>query len=69
MSLPRFHCPERTLLVQGGELPRELAHHAVRVLRMGVGEELVLFDGQGGGVLHSDHDHRRSSREGGGGIF
>ncbi|MBW8072559.1 MAG: 16S rRNA (uracil(1498)-N(3))-methyltransferase [Ferrovum sp.] len=48
MSLPRFHCPDHTLLVQGGELPPEVAHHAVRVLRMGEGEELVLFDGLGG---------------------
>ncbi|WP_297477916.1 16S rRNA (uracil(1498)-N(3))-methyltransferase [Ferrovum sp.] len=48
MSLPRFYCPDRNLLVQGGELPLEAAHHAVRVLRMGAGEELVLFDGRGG---------------------
>ncbi|EQD49306.1 16S rRNA (uracil(1498)-N(3))-methyltransferase [Ferrovum myxofaciens] len=48
MSLPRFYCPDRILLMQGGALPREVAHHAVRVLRREEGEELILFDGQGG---------------------
>ncbi len=30
------------------ELPEGVAHHAVRVLRQGVGDALVLFDGSGG---------------------
>jgi 16S rRNA (uracil1498-N3)-methyltransferase len=45
--ISRFFCagPLRT----GTEiaLPREVAHHAERVLRLAVGEELVLFDGNG----------------------
>ena len=30
-----------------GELPAEEAHHATKVLRLGVGDELMLVDGQG----------------------
>jgi 16S rRNA (uracil1498-N3)-methyltransferase len=46
--ISRFHCPFP--LVPGAvvELPPEAAHHAVRVLRLGVGDEIGLFDGQGG---------------------
>ena len=44
----RFHFPGR--LGNGSEvrLPSEAAHHAVRVLRLSVGEPVVLFDGSGG---------------------
>ncbi len=38
-----FYTPE----VQKGELPQEEAQHAVRVLRLGVGDELNLMDGKG----------------------
>lgn len=33
--------------VESGELPQEEAQHALRVLRLGVGDELNLMDGQG----------------------
>jgi 16S rRNA (uracil1498-N3)-methyltransferase len=48
VSAPRFHCP--VPLKQGGSLvlPEAVANHAVRVLRLKVGDELVLFDGEGG---------------------
>lgn len=44
----RFHV--RGPLGNGSEirLSAEAAHHAVRVLRLGVGEPVVLFDGHGG---------------------
>ena len=44
----RFHFPGR--LGNGSEvrLPPDAAHHAVRVLRLAVGEPVVLFDGHGG---------------------
>lgn len=46
--LPRFFCP--VPLAEGIEvvLPRELAHHAGQVLRLREGNELVLFNGEGG---------------------
>jgi len=46
--LPRFFCP--VPLSEGIEvvLPRELAHHAGQVLRLREGDELVLFNGEGG---------------------
>lgn len=46
--MPRFYCP--TPLNPGAviDLPEQVAHHAVRVLRMKEGDELVLFDGNGG---------------------
>jgi len=49
MSSPRFYCPG---LLPGTEmdLPDAAAHHAVRVLRLAAGDELVLFDGTGGEV-------------------
>lgn len=50
MALPRFHCPDpEGRLVAGAtfDLPAEAAHHAVRVLRLAVGDGLLLFDGAG----------------------
>lgn len=48
MMISRFFFPGT--VPHGGtlELPEALAHHAIRVLRLRVGEPLVLFDGQGG---------------------
>ncbi|NDU85917.1 MAG: 16S rRNA (uracil(1498)-N(3))-methyltransferase [Ferrovum sp.] len=51
--LPRFYCPDHTLMKKGGALPPEVARHAVRVLRLRVGDALILFDGQGGEYLTS----------------
>ena len=50
---PRFYCPPADLpgqaLVPDAyiELPEQVAHHACRVLRLGQGEEITLFDGHG----------------------
>ena len=48
MAIPRFFCAAplapRTEIV----LPDELAHHAVRVLRLRDDQPIVLFNGQGG---------------------
>ncbi len=46
MSIPRFYCPE---LKASGPwvLPEQESQHAVRVLRMAVGDELQAFDGRG----------------------
>ena len=38
-----FYTPD----IQSGSLPQEEAQHAVRVLRLGVGDELNLMDGRG----------------------
>lgn len=50
--IPRLYCPDP--LPPGGliDLPEEAAHHAVRVLRLGEGDGLHLFDGRGG-VWHA----------------
>ncbi len=48
---PRFFVPvELELMAIGGmiALPPATAHHAVRVLRLGVGDRLTLFNGHGG---------------------
>lgn len=53
MTAPRFFCTRDEcpqLLSGAGQsltLPRHIAHHAVRVLRLNVGDALVLFDGAG----------------------
>jgi len=44
---PRFHCPLRLSLGQDLLLPTDVAHHAVRVLRLRYGEDVVVFDGAG----------------------
>lgn len=48
MSQPRFHCPFPLAAGQRIELPDDLAHHALRVLRLRHGSPVVLFDGGGG---------------------
>jgi len=45
---PRFFCPMPLARGQLITLPPQAAHHALRVLRLGSGDELVLFDGSGG---------------------
>lgn len=59
MNLPRFYC--RAPLSAGAhvELPETVARHAVRVLRLGLGAPMVVFDGQGGEyVAHIEHIER-----------
>lgn len=48
MSQPRFHCPFPLAENQRIELPDDLAHHALRVLRLRDGGAIILFDGNGG---------------------
>lgn len=57
MTTPRFYCPGP--LQAGTEivLPDEVAHHALRVLRLRDGAGIVLFDGDGGetpATVHAD---------------
>ena len=46
--LPRFFVPDGLAPGATAEMPPEAAHHALRVLRLGDGDAVVLFDGQGG---------------------
>jgi 16S rRNA (uracil1498-N3)-methyltransferase len=46
--LPRFFCPMPLSVGAEITLPREMAHHAGQVLRLRDGDELVLFNGEGG---------------------
>ena len=46
--IPRFHVAAGLAPGARIELPREVAHHASRVLRLRVGEPMALFDGTGG---------------------
>lgn len=51
VTRPRFYVREGLapgLVGSSIELPAAVAHHAVRVVRMGVGDTLALFDGTGG---------------------
>lgn len=44
---PRFHVPGVTASTEHVELPEDEAEHLVRVLRLGVGDEIEIFDGAG----------------------
>ena len=46
--VPRFHCPSPLAAGRPIALPSQAAHHALRVLRLRPGDEVVLFDGTGG---------------------
>jgi 16S rRNA (uracil1498-N3)-methyltransferase len=51
MTAPRFHCPGELVAEDVGNeyaLPDPVAHHALRVLRLAVGERIALFTGGGG---------------------
>jgi len=48
MRSSRFYCREALAPGARLELPEPVARHAVRVLRLGTGAEIVLFDGRGG---------------------
>ncbi|MCK7492191.1 MAG: RsmE family RNA methyltransferase [Comamonadaceae bacterium] len=45
---PRLFCPEPLAAGQVVALPSQAAHHAGRVLRLAIGDDVVLFDGRGG---------------------
>lgn len=51
MATPRFLVPPELMHAALGRtipIPQAVAHHAVRVVRLGVGDALTLFDGTGG---------------------
>ena len=48
MSLPRFHSSLALAVDSRVELGTSAAHHAAKVLRLRVGDGLILFDGRGG---------------------
>jgi 16S rRNA (uracil1498-N3)-methyltransferase len=48
MATPRFYSPVPLAALQTIELAPELAHHAIRVLRLKADTEIILFDGRGG---------------------
>lgn len=51
MNFPRFYCPAPLADHPAGSdlpLPDSIARHAIRVLRLRPGDQLVLFDGLGG---------------------
>ena len=45
---PRFHCPVAIAVGRDLVLPDDVARHAVRSLRLRVGDVITLFDGRGG---------------------
>ncbi|MEZ5615701.1 MAG: 16S rRNA (uracil(1498)-N(3))-methyltransferase [Rhodocyclaceae bacterium] len=45
---PRFFCPQPLASHGLAELPPDAAHHALRVLRLAVGDAVTLFNGEGG---------------------
>ncbi len=48
VKTPRFFVPEALAGRRCLALPSAVSHHAVRVLRLRAGDEVVLFDGSGG---------------------
>ena len=44
---PRFHVPAMNAMTERVELPEDEAEHLVRVLRLGAGDEVEIFDGAG----------------------
>lgn len=48
MNQPRFHCPFPLAANQRIALPDDIAHYAIRVLRLRHGAGVILFDGTGG---------------------
>lgn len=46
--IPRFFCPFPLHPGATVELAAEVAHHALKVLRVGAGDTAILFDGRGG---------------------
>lgn len=48
MSAPRFYCPDIPSGSGFADLPEQAAHHAARVLRLKVGDQVSVFNGCGG---------------------
>ena len=51
MTTPRFYCPQIQHATTEFELPPAAAHHANRVLRLRINDEVRLFDGIGNEFL------------------
>jgi len=47
VPIPRLHVPSASPTAGRVELPKNEAHHATRVLRLGSGDEVRVFDGRG----------------------
>jgi 16S rRNA (uracil1498-N3)-methyltransferase len=45
--IPRLYCPSALAFAAVVDLPESAAHHARRVLRLGAGDAVTLFDGEG----------------------
>ena len=56
---PRFFCPDGLLPDSDMPLPLSVAHHAERVLRLAVGDPVVLIGRQGGATLSAETWARR----------
>lgn len=48
---PRFYCNEQITVNHHFELPDNVRHHALRVLRLKQGDSIILFNGNGGEFL------------------
>lgn len=60
--ISRFFCPSPLSFGATVELPAEVAHHAVNVLKVGVGDTAILFDGRGGEWLATLSPAGKSSK-------
>jgi 16S rRNA (uracil1498-N3)-methyltransferase len=47
VPLPRFHAPDLDPAARVARLPADEANHLTRVLRLGAGDEVAVFDGRG----------------------
>jgi 16S rRNA (uracil1498-N3)-methyltransferase len=47
VPLPRFHVPDLDASARVARLPADEANHLTRVLRLGAGDEVAVFDGRG----------------------
>lgn len=61
MRIPRFYCPTPLVIQQSLDLPDELFRHAIQVLRLQVGESLILFNAEGGEYLAEIHNINKRS--------
>ena len=48
MRIPRFYCPIALNVNSSVNLPENTFRHAIQVLRLNIGEALIVFNGQGG---------------------
>lgn len=60
--ISRFFCPSPLVFGAPVELPAEVAHHAVNVLKVGAGDTAILFDGRGGEWLATLSPSGKSSK-------